>query len=71
MSKPRKTSRPSFLNTDRTDKAPRAYLESIGRIFAEFGEQTQDSVNISYGIECAGESISSRRRAGPITPRRP
>jgi serine/threonine protein kinase, bacterial len=34
---------------------PGDFLRRIGRVFAEFGEKTQDSGNVSYGVEIAGE----------------
>jgi len=37
-----------------TDLAPGAYLTRIGAIFATFDARTQDSGNVSYGVEAAG-----------------
>jgi len=38
----------------RTDLAPAAYLSRAGSIFATFGAGTQDSGNVSYGVEADG-----------------
>jgi serine/threonine-protein kinase len=35
--------------------SPAEYLNRVGRVFAVFGEKTQDSGNVSYGVEFAGE----------------
>ncbi len=35
---------------DRTDQTPLLFLETCGTIVAEFGERTQGSGNISYGL---------------------
>ena len=39
---------------DRPDLAPAAYLAEVGRIFAVFDARTQDSGNVSYGVEAGG-----------------
>jgi serine/threonine-protein kinase len=36
------------------DDEPGQYLYSVGNVFAKFGELTQDSGNISYGVEVNG-----------------
>lgn len=43
-----------FPNTETTESAPLALLESAGSIFATFDESTQDSGNVSYGVEIDG-----------------
>ncbi|HWD37568.1 MAG TPA: hypothetical protein VG944_01855 [Fimbriimonas sp.] len=43
-----------ILELARTGQPPRAFLESVGVIFATFDERTQDSGNASYGIEVEG-----------------
>jgi serine/threonine-protein kinase len=40
-----------LLSTDRIEVAPAEFLTTVGRVFAEFGEHTQDSGNVSYGLE--------------------
>lgn len=37
------------------DDHPRLYLPRAGRVFAEFGVATQDSGNVSYGVQVAGQ----------------
>ena len=37
------------------EQPPGEYLRSVGTIFAEFGDQTQDSGNISYGVQVERE----------------
>lgn len=37
------------------DQTPGEYLRSVGVVFAEFGVNTQDSGNISYGIQVGAE----------------
>jgi serine/threonine protein kinase, bacterial len=37
-----------------TDLTPDAYLGGIGAVFATFDARTQDSGNVSYGVEAAG-----------------
>ncbi len=43
--------RPPFPATATTDLHPLTLLQSAGRVFAAFDERTQDSGNISYGVE--------------------
>lgn len=40
----------TLLTATETDQEPRAFLLTCGAIFAEFGEKTQGSGNISYGL---------------------
>jgi serine/threonine-protein kinase len=40
-----------LLNMCETAAAPRQFLASVGEIFAEFGPPTQDSGNLSFGVE--------------------
>ena len=44
-----------LLNRKAIEQAPGDYLLSVGTIFAEFGAQTQDSGNVSYGVQVGGE----------------
>jgi serine/threonine-protein kinase len=44
-----------LLGCYRIDDDAGQYLHSVGNVFAEFGELTQDSGNISYGVEVNGE----------------
>jgi serine/threonine-protein kinase len=40
---------------DRTELAPAAYLSRAGAIFATFDSRTQDSGNVSFGVEASGQ----------------
>ncbi len=44
-----------LLDCEETDLSPAQYLHSVGAIFAEFGPLTQDSGNISYGLQVGEE----------------
>ena len=43
--------RTTFPDTAITESSPLTLLESAGHVFATFDERTQDSGNISYGVE--------------------
>jgi serine/threonine-protein kinase len=58
-----------LLERDRIEEAPERYLGSIGKVFAEFGEQTQDSGNISYGVEIGTERYFVKTAGRPDNPR--
>lgn len=38
----------------RSDLAPAEYLQGVGEVFVVFGSRTQDSGNLSFGVEAAG-----------------
>jgi hypothetical protein len=42
------------LETRETDLIPRVFLERAGRVFATFDARTQDSGNVSFGVEADG-----------------
>jgi len=44
-----------LLDHTAIDQPPGEYLRSVGVVFAEFGTQTQDSGNISYGVQIGTE----------------
>ena len=44
-----------LLDVARIDQPPAAYLKSVGRVFAVYGEATQDSGNVSYGVQIGQE----------------
>lgn len=44
-----------LLDVERIEQAPDTYLNAVGCIFAVFGERTQDSGNISYGVRIGCE----------------
>lgn len=43
-----------LLDTERIDSSPADYLQSCDDVFACFGPESQDSGNLSYGVETAG-----------------
>jgi serine/threonine-protein kinase len=45
----------ALLDCNVIDEQPEQYLRSVGTVFAEFGAFTQDSGNVSYGIQIASE----------------
>lgn len=50
-------------------ESPEEYLRSVGTVFAEFGERTQDSGNISYGVQIATERYFVKTAGQPDDPR--
>jgi serine/threonine-protein kinase len=48
---------------------PHQYLRSVGTVFAEFGERTQDSGNVSYGVAVAGNRYFVKTPGRPDDPR--
>ena len=51
-----------------TDLRPAAYLEQVGTIFARFGNDTQDSGNISYGVRTADARYFVKTAGDPDNP---
>jgi serine/threonine-protein kinase len=47
---------------------PGRYLRSVGTVFAEFGERTQDSGNVSYGVAVAGNRYFVKTAGDPNDP---
>jgi serine/threonine-protein kinase len=45
----------ALLDCDFINEEPEQYLDSVGRVFAEFGALTQDSGNVSYGVRIGSE----------------
>jgi len=54
---------------DRTALAPPAYLEELGRVFARFDSRTQDSGNISFGLEADGRRWFVKTAGEPDNPK--
>ena len=50
------------------DEPPGQYLRSLGTVFAEFGAQTQDSGNISYGVQIGTERFFIKTAGVPNDP---
>jgi serine/threonine-protein kinase len=55
----------ALLERDVIHEAPHQYLRSVGTVFAEFGERTQDSGNVSYGVEVAGNRYFVKTAGDP------
>jgi serine/threonine protein kinase, bacterial len=53
---------------DRTDLAPAAYLSQAGAVFATFDSRTQDSGNVSFGIEWKGRRWFVKTAGDPADP---
>ena len=43
--------RPPLLDVKHIEQTPDVYLNAVGRVFAVFDERSQDSGNISYGVQ--------------------
>ena len=59
----------ALLDRDIIDKAAEDYLPSVGTVFAEFGELTQDSGNVSYGVQIDKERYFIKTAGSPDDPR--
>ncbi|HKQ79219.1 MAG TPA: serine/threonine protein kinase [Blastocatellia bacterium] len=59
----------ALLDCDVIYEQPEQYLRSVGKVFAEFGELTQDSGNVSYGVQIAGERYFVKTAGRPDDPR--
>jgi serine/threonine-protein kinase len=57
-----------LLDVERIEQAPDAYLHTIGSVFAVFDEHTQDSGNISYGVQVGGERYFIKTAGRPEDP---
>ena len=57
-----------LLDVKRIEQAPDVYLNSIGSVFAVFDERTQDSGNISYGVQTAQERYFVKTAGHPDNP---
>jgi serine/threonine-protein kinase len=55
----------ALIDREVIDQPPNQYLRSAGTVFAEFGELTQDSGNVSYGIEVAGNRYFVKTAGDP------
>jgi serine/threonine-protein kinase len=59
----------ALIDRDAIDEPPNQYLRSVGIVFAEFAELTQDSGNVSYGVEIAGNRYFVKTAGRPDDPR--
>ena len=54
-----------LLDIESTDQMPKTYLSGIGDIFAVFDEHSQDSGNISYGVQVADQRFFVKSAGNP------
>jgi serine/threonine protein kinase len=54
-----------LLTADRTTLPPEQFVEQHGHVFAVFGAATQDSGNVSYGVQAAGERLFVKTAGDP------
>lgn len=55
----------SLLDVDEVDEFPAVAVRRFGRVFAEFGRPSQDSGNVSYGIEAGGRRFFVKTAGDP------
>ncbi|MEM7336291.1 MAG: hypothetical protein AAF490_29695, partial [Chloroflexota bacterium] len=58
-----------LLGTQKIEQMPEPYLAEHGRIFASFGENTQDSGNISYSVQIGEERFFVKTAGFPNDPK--
>ena len=58
----------ALLDCDVIKEQPAKYLSSVGAVFAEFGALTQDSGNVSYGVQIAAERYFVKTAGNPDGP---
>ena len=58
-----------LLDTDQIQQMPETYLSTIGCAFAIFSEGTQNSGNISYGVQVGQERYFVKTAGRPDDPR--
>ena len=59
-----------LLDCTEIDQVPGDYVRSVGVVFSEFGTQTQDSGNVSYGVQ-VGDAGYFVKTAGSVDDPRP
>lgn len=59
----------ALLDCDVIDVDAKQYLRSVGTVFAEFSDQTQDSGNVSYGVQIGAERYFVKTAGDPHDPR--
>jgi serine/threonine-protein kinase len=52
-------------HTKTIEESPPAYLARVGHVFAVFGEKTQDSGNISYGVQVGKDRFFVKTAGDP------
>ncbi|NEA33023.1 serine/threonine protein kinase [Streptomyces sp. SID13031] len=50
------------------DERPDLFVQQFGQVFARFGANTQDSGNVSYGVEVAGQRFFLKTAGDPADP---
>jgi serine/threonine-protein kinase len=50
------------------DELPESFLQSVGHVFARFGVPTQDSGNVSYGVDVGGVRYFVKTAGNPDDP---
>lgn len=58
-----------LLDIRQIQETPEAHVKAAGEVFAVFGEQTQDSGNISYGVRVGDERFFIKTAGRPDDPR--
>jgi len=59
----------ALLDCDVIYEQPEQYLRSVDTVFVEFGDRTQDSGNVSYGVQIAAERYFVKTAGRPDDPR--
>ena len=59
----------ALLDCDVIDADAEQYLHSVGTVFVEFSDQTQDSGNVSYGVQIGTERYFVKTAGDPDDPR--
>jgi len=57
------------MDCDVINEQPEHYLRSVGMVFAEFSALTQDSGNVSYGVQIGAERYFVKTAGWPDDPR--
>lgn len=56
-----------LLEISETSDPPESLLSSVGRVFAKFDERTQDSGNVSYGVDAEGVRFFVKTAGAPTS----
>ena len=59
----------SILDIQTTERRPDDFLRSVGQVFAVFDERTQDSGNLSYGVNVGGHRLFVKTAGIPNDPK--
>jgi serine/threonine protein kinase len=57
-----------LLDVEHIEQSPDAYLRAVGTVFAVFDERSQDSGNISYGVQIGAERYFIKTAGRPDDP---